>query len=774
MNHRITAFLLLFLAAQFVHAEPTWKLTGDTIPTAAPLWRPIIEQMAEPELSDTAIELSNFTITSVDFRLELKKGKLYLFEPVVIDGQPVYYAGYFVGDGFMWFKPPIRTEQAYVRRFFGEDSLAIKADQVILSFDQTQLAWIREDGTTVTGRPGKRSRAALNDGLKALTKHSKFGSSFYWAMLISYPQTEPWLMVQVIKDRFDQVAYEYDPMSREQVSLSCVYPESNGFELVCSYYEGVHESLDNINGENREAINLQRFEVKATVDTEFVLWADVTMTSQVLDSSAQFLDVTIHPNVVIDGVEMADGVPLEYFREKWDDHYSRHLRIILSSAPDPGSILTLRFRYHGNVAKTIGDNVISGPGFWWCPDYGYGSKAVYDLSFKTPGRYVLVVSAPLVDSSRVGDTLMTHWITDRPEMGVTFSLGEFTSTSFTEEGLPDIEIFYHPAHTDTNSVFFEKNWDEDVVPPIYRAMKLYANIFGPPARDDFHVTESPYYWHAESYPGQINLPYWTFFKGVRDAEKLFFQAHEIAHQWWGNTVGYETYHDKWLCEGMAEYSALRMASTYLDYEIFLEKLRRYRNAVYSVRRGWLFKGVEAGPIIQGYRTASSKTPDDYMLVIYHKAALVMHMLRCHLTDWNTLDDSRFNDFLKEFYRQYAGKNASTYDFKHLLEEQTGIDWTWFFDQWIYGNELPVYKFTRHIEHDDSDGMWRAHCTIEQKDVPDDFTVIMPVEIDFGKDSKQYTAFVVKGASKDFTLAFEDKPKEIRLNPFEAVLCKVEQ
>jgi aminopeptidase N len=257
-------------------------------------------------------------------------------------------------------------------------------------------------------------------------------------------------------------------------------------------------------------------------------------------------------------------------------------------------------------------------------------------------------------------------------------------------------------------------------------------------------------------------------------DDLLIRSHEVAHQWWGSTVGYETYHDQWLSEGLATYSSLRYSNTVVHNDRFLEKLREFRDNVFSVRKSWFVSGEEAGPIIQGFRTSSSKTTGDYRLIIYEKAALVLHMLRCHLTDWNTLDHSRFNDFLKDFYRRYAGKNASTQDFRNVLEEHTGVDRGWFFNQWIYGNELPEYTFHKEIKKDRKNGLWRSFCRIEQHKVRPDFVVIMPIEIEFEKNEKQYTAYVVRGEATEFVLTFDRKPKAIRLNPFEAVLAKVKQ
>ena len=113
--------------------------------------------------------------------------------------------------------------------------------------------------------------------------------------------------------------------------------------------------------------------------------------------------------------------------------------------------------------------------------------------------------------------------------------------------------------------------------------------------------------------------------------------HELAHQWWGAGVGWETYHDQWLSEGFAEYSACLYLQAVKGNATFLDRLKDYRKDIYSAHKFLLGPDEESGPIALGYRTSSTKTAGDYSLIIYRKGALVLHMLRNLLIDFNTMN-----------------------------------------------------------------------------------------------------------------------------------------
>lgn len=761
----------LFLAS--ATAETVWEPTGDTIQPADSIWRPLVLLLTRPELDTFGIELEDYTISKVDFTFVIHEGWFYPFKPLLIDGQPLSYGGFFVGEGTFWFKPPIRTERAQLQRFYKQDSIVEDVECAIIYGDQDLFGDMRESGNVVNASPGRKALKSLRDGFDVERNTTDFADGLQLLRWIIFPQAEPALEVKVIRKRLDQTIYQYEPIAREEVRLIRIHHTAVGQEQICGYYQFVDESLENINGEDREALDPFDYDITATIDLKGDVWADVLMKAEVLDPSCQFMFYALHNKAEIDGVELGDGTPVEWMRESRNALGSTTLGLLLPSEPYVGDTLTLRFRYHGEIAQQeMGLYYVNASEVWY-PRTGPKDRAKFRMRFKSPGDYLLVASGDLIDSVRIGDTLVTEWMTDREESGVTFNIANYEMVTIDDPLLPTVELFYNRALHDVFIKDYNPNWAKDITPPIKNSLSLYTQLFGPAMRNLFHVTES-LYSHGQSFPGQINLPYWTYSQKDIWGAELYMQAHEVAHQWWGSTVDFETYHDQWLSEGLAEYSAMRVAKVELKENYFYDKLREYRDNVFASRASLFTEGAEAGPIIQGYRTASSVTKGDYELIIYQKAALVLHMLRCHLTDWNMLDDSKFNEFMREYYRTFAGKQASTIEFKRLLEKQTGIDWTWFFDQWIYGNDLPTYKFLRTIKQDPNDQLWRASCRIEQLNVPDGFTVIMPLEIKFDKDSRKYMPYVIREPVMEFTLAFEEKPEDIRLNPFEAVLCKVEQ
>lgn len=185
-------------------------------------------------------------------------------------------------------------------------------------------------------------------------------------------------------------------------------------------------------------------------------------------------------------------------------------------------------------------------------------------------------------------------------------------------------------------------------------------------------------------------------------------------------------------------------------------------------------GAESGPIILGRRTASTKTRGDYSLIIYKKGALVLHMLRTHLTDWQSRDDSRFFAMLSEFHRLYSGDAASTADFRSVVERHTKSDMGWFFDQWVYRNELPEYRFSYDIARDSNEGGWMITGRVTRDGGPDSFVTLMPFEIEYRDGRTEYVTRWLDQRQVDVIWYVKSPVKKVTMNPFTAVLARVKQ
>jgi aminopeptidase N len=183
---------------------------------------------------------------------------------------------------------------------------------------------------------------------------------------------------------------------------------------------------------------------------------------------------------------------------------------------------------------------------------------------------------------------------------------------------------------------------------------------------------------------------------------------------------------------------------------------------------------QAGPIWLGPRTNSSATPDDYSLIIYEKGAWVLHMLRNYLLDDASGDEHRFRGLLRDFYQRWAGRKAFTEDFRAAAEKAAGEDLGWFFEQWVYGTDVPTYKV--HWAWTPADGgQWRIHGRIEQAQVPASFRMPVFVRVDFADGSYSGQRVWVRGPVTELDLPLAPKkPAGVVFNDLQSVLCEVER
>jgi hypothetical protein len=159
----------------------------------------------------------------------------------------------------------------------------------------------------------------------------------------------------------------------------------------------------------------------------------------------------------------------------------------------------------------------------------------------------------------------------------------------------------------------------------------------------------------------------------------FFLAHEIAHQWWGQAVGWKNYHEQWISEGFAQYFAALYAEKARGTNAFTDMLRQFRR--------WALAESDQGPVYLGYRLGHIKGDSRvFRALLYNKGAAVLHMLR-RLTG-----DEVFFTALRKFYDEQRFQKAGTNDLERAFEAETGKSWERFFDRWIFGSALPRLRY----------------------------------------------------------------------------------
>jgi aminopeptidase N len=161
-------------------------------------------------------------------------------------------------------------------------------------------------------------------------------------------------------------------------------------------------------------------------------------------------------------------------------------------------------------------------------------------------------------------------------------------------------------------------------------------------------------------------------------------AHELAHQWFGNSVTCGTWQDIWINEGFAsylEYVALENLGSRVAADNWMESAM----ALAFSKNGSVY--VPESEAEDVYRVF------DYGLT-YKKGAVLLHMIRYELNN-----DQLFFDVLKTYADKYRDSTATAVDFRTVLEEESGLDFTCFFDQWYYGKGYPTFHLLGSIQHD---------------------------------------------------------------------------
>jgi hypothetical protein len=457
--------------------------------------------------------------------------------------------------------------------------------------------------------------------------------------------------------------------------------------------------------------------------------------------------------------------------------------VVLPEPHPVGERFRLTFKYHGNVIANVGNGVlyVGARGIWY-PNLEFGEPALFDLTFHYPEKLTLVATGARIEEKSAAGYTESRWRSDGVFRVAGFNLGPYTSVQ-RRAGKTHVAVY---ATREAESAL-EKHRRVELGPPVLvhgvgremtyptvikvpehlapsafldhvadlaaEAVEYYSSLFGPFPYPRLAISQMPGNF-GQGWPELVYLPTLAFIPksdrtemGLSKASSSdslgpVIVAHEIAHQWWGNLLGWETYHDQWLSEGLASYAAALFVARLKDGDReFRDLLRLYKDDMLAKTPEG--KTIESGgPIWLGQRLTSSLDPEGYPNIVYKKACWVLHMLRGLMSDPKTGSDERFFRMLRDFVSEYQGQSVSTEDFIHHAEKymtpQSDLDKNhkldWFFSEWVYETGIPTYHLDTNVRRLAAD-KYLVQGSITQSDVPGGFEMLVPLVAIYGKDKR---------------------------------------
>src|SRR3984957_13826870 len=609
-----------------------------------------------------------------------------------------------------------------------------------------------------------------------------------------------------------------DPVAPEEVVLV----NWSGVEDAATYPLAFHRTAEYADGipsgnEHNAAYKILNETLDVGIEKSGFLTDQATVETRAQQDGVAVIPMDLYPTLRVSQVDSAGGSPLDWVQEKTED--DPEFGVLLAAPLNKGDTTTIKIAYGGK------DVVLSkGSGNYypiaredWYPNssQGLGDYATYDMHFHVPKGLELIATGTKENESNEGKITTSEWKTETPLPVVGFSLGDFmmkeakfgdplsgqlTIDAYANNGRPDfVESFLQPQATGNTDTASPAVGTLDTTPMLANelnqgevAAQLYTDFFGPLPFRHIALTQQSACDYGQSWPMLVYLPICGFFDntqqhflGLSDFSAATYwkvvTPHEVAHQWWGHTVGFRGYRDQWMSEGFADESA----SIYLQFtrpklDDFLEFWKQQRR-ILTEKNQFGFRPIDVGPVTMGVRLSSPKTGwNTYDDLVYPKGAFILHMIRMMM--WTPKEgDARFKETMHDFVNTYRLQAATTEDFKAMVEKHMspGMDlegnhrMDWFFRDYVYGTDLPVYHFMGEATPNDA-GV-SLHVMLTQSGVPSNFRMLVPIYIEFvdGKTA-HLGSFVVNGdTTVDKTIQLPKLPaavKKVSINNYYDVLC----
>jgi len=479
-----------------------------------------------------------------------------------------------------------------------------------------------------------------------------------------------------------------------------------------------------------------------------VLWGSARTRGAVVSGPLLSVELDFEDVMVVDSVQVA-GAAAPF------THATDLLTVTLDRAYLDGESFDLTVWYHGTPSAGGFGSVFYigtrnskplvwtlsepyGARAWWpCKDHPDDKADSVSVRVKVPSPMRTASNGRLVEGSDDGTWAIRRWVERHPISTYLVSIASYAYTTSID--------WYRPSPADSMEIQFylfpESAAGAAVVNAKVKGMlAAYAARFGPYPFLDEKYGEAQFTWGGGMEHQTITS------LGNPSSETVV--CHELAHQWWGDWVTCRDFHHVWLNEGFATYGEAVWAEA-------VGGMTAYRNDL-SFNR---YYGAGSVYVPNDDDVQRIFSPD----LSYNKGSWVLHMLR------HVMSDTLFFQALRTYGQQYACGTAVTEDFRAVCEQVAGRDLGRFFQEWVYGEYYPQYRW--RWSSAPAGGGWDVSVTLEQTQTWQLFWMPVDVTINMAGGSETFVA-PDSLPVQTFTFHVTQAPQSVQIDKDEWVLRTV--
>jgi hypothetical protein len=713
----------------------------------------------------------------------------------------------FKGDGHFHLTPPTASERHNLSVLNHAEEFDEDFDEVVLRFTDGTAAELRKGsaGNGVPDEAYEKAARALYD-----FQRLKLKDNLDLRLLedVLSPAPGEYFLAAIRGRKNPHLIFTLDPHGAPEVAPEEVSLLSWN-EWGETYPAAFHQASDAIRGggdghERNATYRIDHEDLDVSIETGGLLTGLATVHLTAEQDGVAVAQFDLYPTLRVSRVETDESQPLGFVQERKDE--DADFGVVLSTPLKKGESTTIRVAYGGKdvVRNEGGANYYPIARQSWYPNApgGFGDFATYHMRFHVPKGLQLIATGTRIGENTAGKITTTEWKTDVPVAVVGFNLGRFAmkEAKLEEKQGSSLTIDAY-ANTSPPSSFVpvDSGPQREVSADFYgdamgkfdapskllaqltqaqAAAQLYAGYFGQLPFSQFAVTQQFACDYGQSWPMLVFLPSCAFMDssqqymmGVRPADMYWrvVTPHEVAHQWWGQTVGFRSYRDQWMSEGFADASAsIYLQAVQPKPGQFIEFWKQQRKLI-TEKNAMGFRPIDVGPVTMGFRLNSPKTGwNVYQNLVYPKGAYILHMIRMMM--WSPQDgDALFRATMQDFLASYRLQAATTEDFKAVVERHMSramdLDGNhrmdWFFNQYVYGTDLPSYHFESQIaQNGDTTSL---HFKITQSGVPANFRMLVPIYLELadGRVVRLGSAAILGSMTAEQTVPLPKLPAPVK-------------